>query len=93
MTCKGGSSTSGWVEVAAGSSIGFQWHHNDPATTSGDSDEPIAKSHKGPIMVYIAPASSNGEGAVWTKIYEDGLSNGVWAVDKYISNKGLYVIA
>jgi lytic cellulose monooxygenase (C1-hydroxylating) len=37
----------------------------------------------------MAPADSNGEGAVWTKIYEDGLSNGEWAVDKFIANKGL----
>lgn len=79
--------------MAAGSTIGLQWHHNDPATTSGDSDEPIAASHHGPIMVYMAKAdSSNGQGAVWTKIYEDGLSGGVWAVDKFITNKGLITI-
>lgn len=38
--------------------------------------------------MYIAPASSNGAGAVWTKLYEDGLSGGVWAVDKLIANQG-----
>lgn len=65
---------------------------NDPSTASGDNDEPIAASHKGPIMVYISKASSNGEGAVWTKIYEDGLTNGKWAVDKFIANKGAITI-
>lgn len=43
-------------------------------------------------MVYIAPAESNGEGAVWTKLYEDGLTDGKWAVDKFIANKGQITI-
>jgi cellulase len=44
-------------------------------------------------MVYMAKAdSSNGQGAVWTKIYEDGLSGGVWAVDKFRTNGGLITI-
>jgi cellulase len=92
MICNGGKATADQVEVAAGSKIGFQWHHNDPQTVAGDNDEPIAASHKGPIMVYIAKADTNGEGAVWTKIYEDGLSGGQWAVDKFIANKGLIEI-
>ncbi|CAO2650084.1 Nn.00g013760.m01.CDS01 [Neocucurbitaria sp. VM-36] len=92
MVCNGGTATADQVEVAAGSSITMQWHHNDPATTSGDNDEPIAASHKGPVMVYIAPADSNGEGAVWTKIYEEGLSGGKWGVDNFIANKGAITI-
>ncbi|KAF2623820.1 lytic polysaccharide monooxygenase [Macroventuria anomochaeta] len=43
-------------------------------------------------MVYIAPADSNGEGAVWTKLYEDGLTNGKWAVETFITNKGQITI-
>ena len=43
-------------------------------------------------MVYIAPAESNGEGAVWTKLYEDGLTNGKWAVETFIANKGQITI-
>jgi cellulase len=39
-------------------------------------------------MVYMAKASTNGEGAVWTKIFEEGLNNGVWAIKKFIDNKG-----
>jgi len=89
MICNGGTAKTDFVEIAAGSKIGMQWHHNDPATVSGDQDEPIAASHKGPIMVYMAKAEGNGEGAVWTKIYEDGLSGDKWAVDTFIANKGL----
>lgn len=92
MVCNGGSAVADSVEVAAGSEITFQWHHNDPATVSGDADEPIAASHKGPVMVYIAPADSNGEGAVWTKVFEEGLSGGKWAVEKFIANKGQITI-
>ena len=43
-------------------------------------------------MVYIAPAESNGEGDVWVKLYEDGLTNGKWAVEDFIANKGQFSI-
>jgi cellulase len=89
MICNGGKATTDFIEVTGGQEIQLQWHHNDPATTSGDSDEPIAASHKGPVMVYIAPAESNGEGDVWVKLQEDGLTDGKWGVDNFIANKGL----
>lgn len=95
MICNGGTATADQVEVAAGSSVTMQWHHNDlpeGQSTAGDSDEPIAASHKGPVMVYIAPAESEGKGAVWTKIFEEGLSGGKWAVDNFIANKGAITI-
>lgn len=95
MICNGGSATADQVEVAAGSSIGMQWHHNDDGKDTfptNDSDEPIAASHNGPVMVYMAPAESNGEGAVWTKIFEEGLSGGKWAVETFIENKGLITV-
>jgi cellulase len=92
MVCNGGKATTDFVDVAAGSDITFQWHHNDPATVSGDADEPIAASHMGPIMVYMAKASTKGEGAVWTKVFEEGLNNGVWAIKKFIDNKGKITI-
>ncbi|KAF1917664.1 glycosyl hydrolase family 61-domain-containing protein [Ampelomyces quisqualis] len=88
MNCNGGKATTDFVDFTAGSEITMQWHHNNPATLAGDADEPIAASHMGPVMVYMAKADTNGEGAVWTKIYEDGLTNGVWAVKKFIDNKG-----
>jgi cellulase len=43
-------------------------------------------------MVYIAPAESNGEGDVWVKLYEDGLTDGKWGVDNFIANKGKITI-
>ncbi|KAG9386735.1 Glycoside hydrolase family 61 protein [Pyrenophora tritici-repentis] len=92
MICNGGKATSDEVEVAAGSKVGMQWHHNDPSS-AGDGDDPIAPSHKGPVMVYIAKADSKGEGAVWTKIYEDGLSGGKWGVENFIANKGLIEVS
>jgi cellulase len=92
LICNGGKATSDFVEIAAGSEITMQWHHNDGASTSGDSDEPIAASHKGPVMVYVAPAESKGEGDVWVKVYEDGFTNGKWGVDNFIANKGAVTI-
>lgn len=38
--------------------------------------------------MYVAEASTDGTGGVWTKIYEDGLSGGKWAVDRLAENKG-----
>ncbi|CCX10545.1 Similar to Probable endo-beta-1,4-glucanase D; acc. no. Q0CEU4 [Pyronema omphalodes CBS 100304] len=70
------------VAVSKNVSVNAEWYHDNRG------DDIIDGSHKGPITVYIADAASNGEGAVWTKLYESGLSNGVWAVDTLISNKG-----
>lgn len=43
------------------------------------------------VAVYIAPTSSNGAGAVWTKIFEDTYS-GSWAVDRLISSHGQHSV-
>jgi cellulase len=43
-------------------------------------------------MVYIASADSDGEGAVWTKLYEDGYDGSKWGVDNFITNKGAITI-
>ena len=72
------------LSVKGGDVVTFEWHHD----SRDASDDIIASSHKGPVMVYMAKADTNGEGAVWTKIFEDGLSGGKWAVDKFIANKG-----
>ncbi|KAF2027353.1 hypothetical protein EK21DRAFT_114979 [Setomelanomma holmii] len=93
LVCNGGTVKTDFVSIAAGSEITLQWHHNDGASTAGDADEPIAASHKGPVMVYMAKAdSSNGVGAVWTKVYEEGYTNGKWGVDNFIANKGAITI-
>ncbi|EMD70171.1 hypothetical protein GGP41_000308 [Bipolaris sorokiniana] len=91
MICNGGKATADQVEVAAGSTIGMQWHHNE-GPNPNDKEEPIAPSHKGPVMVYMAEASTNGIGNVWTKVWEDGYKDGKFGVDRFYDNKGLIEI-
>ncbi|PVH97496.1 carbohydrate-binding module family 1 protein [Periconia macrospinosa] len=88
MVCKGGSKVSGTVSVKSGDKLTLQWHHNNPSSGSGDKDEPIAASHKGPIIVWVAKAETEGKGNAWVKIQQAGLSGGRWAVDDFISNAG-----
>ncbi|KAJ2450509.1 hypothetical protein EV183_004251 [Coemansia sp. RSA 2336] len=61
-------------------------------TESGGESRFISPSHRGPILTYMAPLESNGEGNVWFKIYEDGYDgdNDVWAVDKIVKAKGYW---
>jgi cellulase len=66
------------ITVKGGDKIAFEWHHD----TNQASDDIIASSHKGPIMVY---ASKAGSSYSWTKIWEDGYSGGKWAVDKLLA--------
>lgn len=72
------------VSVKGGDTVTFEWFHDNRR------DDIISLSHKGPVTVWIAPRSSEGNGAVWTKIAEDGFSNGQWAVERLIANKGKY---
>ncbi|KAG8681478.1 hypothetical protein FRC09_017468 [Ceratobasidium sp. 395] len=52
-------------------------------------DDIIDPTHKGPVMVYLAPSTtSNGAGGVWHKIFDQGFVNGQWATDKLIANRG-----
>jgi lytic cellulose monooxygenase (C1-hydroxylating) len=93
MTCNvNNSPTAKTIEVSGGDKITFEWHHNNRDA----SDDIIASSHLGPVMVYIAPTSSNGEGDVWVKLYEDGFTgtygSGTWAVTTLINNKGKHSI-
>ncbi|KAJ9652596.1 hypothetical protein H2198_008165 [Neophaeococcomyces mojaviensis] len=84
------------IEVAPGDSFGMQWNHNIGGPTAGDSDDPIASSHKGPVMAYMAKVSdastNDGSGLAWFKVAEEGLdtSTGTWGVDTLISNAGLW---
>lgn len=70
------------VSIKAGDTYTVEWYHDNR------NDDIIAASHKGPHTFYIASASTNGNGAVWTKLCEDGLSGGRWAVDRIIANQG-----
>ena len=60
---------------------------------ANDADNPIAASHKGPVIFYMAKvsnaASASASGLQWFKVAEDGLDgSGNWAVDRMISNGG-----
>lgn len=71
--------------IAAGSSIGIQWHHN----SNSASDDIVDPTHKGPVIVYLAK-SDTGAGNVWFKIFEDGYtaSDGKWGVDRMLAKRG-----
>ncbi|KAF5373265.1 hypothetical protein D9615_007473 [Tricholomella constricta] len=73
------------LSVKSGDKFTFEWYH------SSRNDDIIASSHKGPVQVYIAPASSNGQGAVWTKLFHDSYS-GNWGVDRLISSRGQHSV-
>ncbi|KAK1757045.1 endo-beta-1 4-glucanase D [Echria macrotheca] len=79
----GGEAAPSFVKAAAGDRLTFEWQHDNRG------DDIIDPSHVGPIITYIAPfTTGNGAGPIWSKIAQDGFSNGVWAVDKLIANKG-----
>lgn len=75
------------IEVAPGDQFGMQWNHNIAGPTAGDADDPIASSHKGPVMVYMAKvddaSTADGSDLKWFKVAEEGLNNstGTWGVD------------
>lgn len=75
------------IEIAPGDKFGMQWNHNLAGPTAGDGDDPIASSHKGPVIVYMAKvddaSTDDGSGLSWFKVAEEGLdtSTGKWGVD------------
>ncbi|KAK5077182.1 hypothetical protein LTS08_006128 [Lithohypha guttulata] len=84
------------IEIAPGDRFGMQWNHAISGPTAGDADDPIAASHKGPVIAYMAKvddaATDDGSGLKWFKVAEEGLdtSTGKWGVDTLISNGGLW---
>jgi lytic cellulose monooxygenase (C1-hydroxylating) len=84
------------VTIPAGATVSSWWEHliGGPQGSS-DPDNPIAASHKGPVMVYLAEVSNAGtastSGLNWFKIYQDGVdSSGKWGVDRMIAGNGWY---
>lgn len=74
------------IDVKPGDKIGMQWNHViDGPQGAGDQDDPIASSHKGPVLAYFAKvddaSTSTGSGLKWFKVAEEGLNNGKWGVD------------
>ncbi|KAJ2237949.1 hypothetical protein H4R99_000669 [Coemansia sp. RSA 1722] len=71
--------------VAAGDTFTMLFREEDE-----DEWRAIENEHNGPITVYMAPAESKGEGAVWFKIYEQGFesSSDLWAINILNENDG-----
>ncbi|KAK1778316.1 glycosyl hydrolase family 61-domain-containing protein [Copromyces sp. CBS 386.78] len=81
------------LTVPAGARVGHWWGHEfGGASGPNDADNPIAASHKGPVIVYLAKvdnaATTGTSGLKWFKVAEAGLSGGKWAVDDLIANNG-----
>jgi len=83
------------ISIPAGSKVGAYWQHVlGGAQFTNDPDNPIAKSHKGPIQAYLAKvdnaATTGTTGLQWFKIASDGLDNtsGTWGVDNMLANNG-----
>ncbi|KAI5797516.1 endoglucanase II [Peziza echinospora] len=79
--------------VTGGSTVKIEWHHTNRAQGPTDGDDPIASSHKGPIIVYLAKVdnaatATNTASLDWFKIQQEGLNGGVWAVDKLNQGNG-----
>lgn len=94
MACNAGGETPApqVCAVKAGSTVIHEWHHTNREQGKSDGDDPIASSHKGPIMTYLAKVSDSATvtdvtSLDWFKISEDGLTGGVWAVDKFYKAK------
>lgn len=83
------------VTIPAGSKVGTWWQHviGGPQGAN-DADNPIAKSHKGPMSVYLAKVDNAGTasttGLKWFKVAEEGLNTatGQWGVDTMIAGNG-----
>ncbi|KAI0154236.1 glycosyl hydrolase family 61-domain-containing protein [Xylariaceae sp. FL1272] len=79
----GGTAVDSFVSAAAGDTLSFEWYHD----TRGD--DIIDLSHLGPIITYIAPyTTDDGASPIWSKIDEEGYSDGTWAVENLVSNSG-----
>jgi len=82
------------LDVNAGDKVGVMWGHViGGAQSANDKDNPIAPSHKGPTMFYMAKvdnaAAASGQGLKWFKVFEDGLDgSGSWGVDRMIASGG-----
>ncbi len=90
-----GSKSQSILNIAPGDKIGTFWGHViGGAQFANDPDNPIAKSHKGPVMAYLAKvdnaASVGTSGLKWFKIWQDGFDTGSrkWGVDNMMSNNG-----
>ncbi|TVY81198.1 putative endo-beta-1,4-glucanase D [Lachnellula suecica] len=84
------------VTVPAGAKVGAWFEHviGGPQGAN-DADNPIAKSHKGPVIVYLAKVANAASATdynnyQWFKVAEEGLNTatGTWGVDTMIAGNG-----
>lgn len=83
------------ISVSGGDRIGAYYGHViGGAQFANDADHPIAKSHKGPVMAYLAKvdnaASASSSGQKWFKIWQEGFDTNSkkWGVDTLINGNG-----
>ncbi|KAK4159295.1 family 61 glycosyl hydrolase [Cladorrhinum sp. PSN259] len=80
------------IQVTAGSNVSAVWRH----TLESGPNDVMDPGHKGPVMAYLKKVTNaktdNGVGDGWFKIQEGGYSNGKWATNIVIDNKGNQVI-
>ncbi|RXW23286.1 hypothetical protein EST38_g2584 [Candolleomyces aberdarensis] len=70
------------VSVKYGDKLTFEWGHN------ARGDDIIDASHKGPILVYMRPAS----GKNWTKVFEANFNGQSWATERLRDARGQHSI-
>ncbi|KAK8100741.1 glycoside hydrolase family 61 protein [Apiospora kogelbergensis] len=94
---KPGSTSNQVISVAAGDKVGAWFQHViGGAQFQGDPDNPIAKSHKGPVTAWLAKvadgsaATAAKTGLKWFKVWEDTFDTGSrkWGVDNLIAKNG-----
>jgi cellulase len=90
-----GSTSPAIIDIAPGDKVGAWWQHViGGAQFANDPDNPIAPSHHGPVMAYLAKvdnaASAPLNGQKWFKIWEDTFDTSTrkWGVDTMVANKG-----
>ncbi|KAH8168593.1 glycosyl hydrolase family 61 domain-containing protein [Sarocladium implicatum] len=83
------------ITVPAGAKVGAWYQHVIGGEQfPGDPDNPIAKSHKGPITAWLTPvdnaASASHSNREWFKVAEENLdtSRNVWGVDTLLAQGG-----
>ncbi|KAK1750875.1 family 61 glycosyl hydrolase [Echria macrotheca] len=80
------------IQVTAGSNVSAVWRH----TLESGPNDVMDAGHKGPVMAYLKKVTNaktdSGVGDGWFKIQEAGYSNGKWATNTVIDNRGNQVI-
>ncbi|KAJ2370627.1 hypothetical protein IW150_004896, partial [Coemansia sp. RSA 2607] len=91
LRCRSSSMSTSGVDIltiTGGTNVTFQYRHAD--TPSVKNIDVMSKSHIGPCTVYMALASSKGEGDAWFKVFEESYDTKVkkWCTNKVIDNNG-----